>query len=54
LTLGLWRSLNLTVDANGNVSLTPVQQLVSGGGSTVLRINDGANGDLQWPAGGKP
>lgn len=52
-TLGLWRAVNLTVDASGNVTLTPVQQFASGGSSTVLRIDDGADGDLQWPAGGK-
>jgi uncharacterized protein YfaP (DUF2135 family) len=51
--LTLWRSVNLTVDASGNVSLTPVQQLVDGGSNTVLRIEDGSNGALQWPATGK-
>jgi len=52
-TLGLWRAVNLTVDASGNATLTPVQQFASGGSSTVLRIDDGADGELQWPAGGK-
>jgi thermitase len=51
--LTLWRSVNLTVDASGNVSLAPVQQFVSGGSTTVLRIEDGSNGELQWPATGK-
>ena len=45
--------MNLTLDASGNVTLTPVQQFASGGSSTVLRIDDGADGELQWPAGGK-
>ena len=52
--LGLWRAVNLTIDASGNVTLTPVQQFASGGSSSVLRLDDGPAGDVTWPAGGKP
>jgi uncharacterized protein YfaP (DUF2135 family) len=51
--LGLWRSVNLTLDANGELSLTSVQQFVNGGENTVLRLADGPDGALEWPATGK-
>lgn len=49
----LWRSVNLTVDASGNVTLSPVQQFVSGTSGTVLRFLDGDD-ELEWPTTGKP
>ena len=49
----IWRSVNLTIDASGNVSLTPVQQFVNGSSGTILRFLDGGD-DLEWPATGKP
>lgn len=52
-TLRLWRSVNLTIDASGNVTLTPVQQFVNGGSSTVLRVDDGPDDEVTWPEGGK-
>jgi uncharacterized protein YfaP (DUF2135 family) len=58
-TLPLWQAVTLNVDASGNVSLAPVQQFVSGGSSSVLRIYDGTadtEGDdfISWPTSGKP
>jgi thermitase len=50
----LWRSVNVTVDANGNVSLSAANQFVSGGSSSVLSMPDGPGGPVSWPAGGKP
>jgi thermitase len=35
----LWRSITLTIDANGNVTLSPIQQFTNGGSSTVLRVS---------------
>ena len=37
----LWRSVNLTIDASGNVTLAPVQQFATGSSGTVLRFLDG-------------
>jgi hypothetical protein len=51
--LTLWRAINLTIDASGNVSLAPVQQFLSGDSNTVLRFEDGAGSVVEWPAGGK-
>jgi thermitase len=47
-TLPLWRSVNLTIDAGGNVSLAATQQFVAGSGTTLLRFQDGDE-DLSWP-----
>ena len=49
----LWRSVNITVDTGGNVSSAPAQTFVSGGSSTTLRIDDGSNSVLEWPAAAK-
>jgi uncharacterized protein YfaP (DUF2135 family) len=48
----IWRSVNVTVDASGNVSLTPVQQFTTGTSGTVLRFQDGDEA-LEWPTTGK-
>lgn len=48
----LWRSVNLTIDASGNVSLSPVQQFATGSSGTVLRFLDGSE-QLEWPTTGK-
>jgi uncharacterized protein YfaP (DUF2135 family) len=50
----IWRSVNLTIDASGNVTLAPTQQFSNGGSSTVLRVPEGSDGVVEWPAGGKP
>ncbi|MGE3908694.1 MAG: S8 family serine peptidase [Chloroflexota bacterium] len=49
----IWRSVNLTVDASGNVSLSPVQAFASGNSSSVFRFQDGSD-ELEWPLTGKP
>ena len=52
-TSPLWRSVNLTIDASGNVTLAPVQQLVSGGSSSVMSLPDGSGSQVSWPTTGK-
>jgi len=52
-THAIWRSVNLTLAANGNVSLSPVQQFLTGTTGTVLRFLDGRE-ELAWPPDGKP
>jgi len=46
--------VTLTVDASGNVTLSANQTFVSGDSGTVLRLDDGGDGVVEWPAGGKP
>jgi len=52
-TQTLWHAANLTIDANGGVTLAPVQQFLDGGAGSTLRFQDGSSGALQWPAKGK-
>lgn len=49
----IWMSVSLTVDAAGNVTLTPVQEFESGGSGTVLRFEEGPGRTVEWPARGK-
>jgi uncharacterized protein YfaP (DUF2135 family) len=41
-TLAIWRVVNLTIDAAGNVTLTPVQQFASGFDATPFSIPSGS------------
>ena len=41
-TLAIWRVVNLTIDAAGNVALTPVQSFTTGFSSTPFSIPDGS------------
>src|SRR5262249_36080418 len=50
----LWRAVNLTIDANGNVTLSPVQKFANGDSNSVLRLQDGPGDFVEWPVGGKP
>ena len=41
-SLDIWRVVNLTIDAAGNVSLTPVQTYTTGFSSTPFSVPDGS------------
>jgi len=53
-TMPLWQVVTVTVDANGQATLTPVQQFLNGNAGTVLRFQDGTDGSIEWPGSGKP
>jgi hypothetical protein len=48
--LPLCQVVTVNVDANGGVTLSPVQQCLSGSASTLLRFEDGSDGPIEWPA----
>ena len=50
-SLDIWRVANLTVDAAGNVSITPVQQFTSGTSTTIFSV---ATDWFQVPEGSPP
>jgi thermitase len=49
-TLPLWQVVTANVDADGHVTLAPVQQFLSGSSGTMLRFEDGSDGALEWPS----
>jgi hypothetical protein len=50
----LWRAVAITIDANGAVTLDPIQRFSSGGSSATLSVPDGQTGTIEWPAVRKP